>query len=43
MQAHVTSKLDSQSELRLEDGQLVRKGRREWRQRAASAVAVPSI
>lgn len=48
MQAHVPPELDSQSELRLEDGQLVCKGRREWRQRmtavaATVIVVVPSI
>jgi hypothetical protein len=32
MQAHVAPELDGQCELRLEDSQLVRKGRREWRQ-----------
>jgi len=34
MQTHVAPELDSQGELRFEYGQLVRKGRREWRQRA---------
>lgn len=45
MQAHVPSELDGQSELCLEDGKLVRKGRREWRQRAVAAVivVVPSL
>jgi hypothetical protein len=39
MQTHVPSELDSQSELRLEDGQLVCKGRREWRQLVTAAAA----
>jgi hypothetical protein len=34
MQTHVAPELDSQSELRFEYSQLVRKGRREGRQRA---------
>ncbi len=44
MQAHVASELGSQSDLRLEDGQLVRKGGREWRQCAVTAtIVVPSF
>lgn len=40
MQAHVPSELDGQGELCLKYSQLVRKGRREWRQRAVTAVVV---